>query len=246
MKRVSTFIFLIIAQLVYRLAFLFPRSKQTWVCIGWHTGKERELFADNSKYFFLSAQAQCPEVKLVWLARDNSLTTILRDAGFSAYSIHSLKGRFYALRAGYTIIDAYLETAFWQYTGGSKIIQLWHGKGMKKTGYDSGYSTTSRSRFLQPGFFAPLYRLIAASPYTAKLMSSTFRIPLEHIWQTGLPRDDVLFSTLKGAEVDAHLDFHNKVETLRQSGVAKTLFYAPTFPKIRPQRIREGCWLHPY
>ncbi|MBP6924063.1 MAG: CDP-glycerol glycerophosphotransferase family protein [Candidatus Pacebacteria bacterium] len=229
MKRLSTFISICIAHLIYHLSFLVPRKGSLWVCVGWHTGKERELFADNAKYFFLHVHATQKDIRIVWLARDNALVKILREHGYHAHCIHSFAGAFYALRAGYTFIDAYLENRFWKYTGGSKVVQLWHGKGLKKTGNDSSYSTASRSRFLQPGFFTPPHRLVAASAYTARLMQSTFAVPQEKIIEAGLPRDDVLFSIVKGAGIDAHEELENCTETLKARGIRKILLYAPTF-----------------
>ncbi len=67
------------------------------------------MFADNSKYFFLHVHEAHKNIRIVWLARDRALATILTEAGYEAYCIHSIKGVFYALKAQYTIIDAYLE-----------------------------------------------------------------------------------------------------------------------------------------
>lgn len=229
MSRLTTILSICVAHLIYGLSFLVPKKENLWVCVGWHTGHEREMFADNSKYFFLHVHDAHKNIRIVWLARDRALATILTEAGYEAYCIHSLKGALCALKAQYTIIDAYLENRFWKYTGGSKIIQLWHGKGMKKTGYDSAYGTRSRSAFLQPGFFAPLSRLVATSPYIAELMKSTFAVPQEKIIETGLPRDDVLFRTIKGAEIDAHTELNDRINTVRTAGIKKIFLYAPTF-----------------
>jgi CDP-glycerol glycerophosphotransferase (TagB/SpsB family) len=229
MKRLSTFLSICLAHLIYRLSFLALRNPKIWVCIGWHTSKERELFADNAKYFFLHVHESHKDIRAVWLARDQALADILNSQGYEAYCISSIKGVFYALRAGYTFIDAYLENRFWKYTGGSKIIQLWHGKGMKKTGYDSAYGTKSRSAFLQPGFFAPLHRLVAASPYTTSLMQTTFGVSKDQILKTGLPRDDILFHSIEGAEIDSHHKLGELIKTLRSQNTARILLYAPTF-----------------
>lgn len=229
MKQFSTFISIFFAHLIYWCSFLMPRTNRLWVVIGWHTNKERELFADNAKYFFLHVHENETPIRVIWLSRDKYLAQILTRRGYEAYCIHSIRGAFYALRAGHTIIDAYLENRFWKYTGGSKIIQLWHGKGMKKTGYDSSYGTKSRSRFLQPGFFAPLHTLIAASPYTAKLMQSTFNVSSEKIIEVGLPRDDVFFQTITGSDIDAHPQLFQDLDTLHTLNRKKIFLYAPTF-----------------
>lgn len=229
MGRLLTFIFICVSHFIYRISFFVPRNNNLWVCIGWHTSKNREIFADNAKYFFLHVNEFHKEIRTIWLARDKELADILTKEGYEAYYINSFRGVFYTLRAGYTFIDAYLENRFWKYTGRSKIVQLWHGKGMKKTGYDSSYSTKTRSKFLQPGFFAPLHRLISTSPYTTNLMCSTFGVPRDKIIEAGLPRDDVLFDSIKGADIDAHSELKERINELLKQGVKKILLYAPTF-----------------
>ena len=229
MNKVLTFFSLCVSHIVYRLSFLVPRSNKVWVCIGWHTNKEREIFADNSKYFFLHLSNNALNIRPIWLSRDKKLAELLISHGYEAYSIHSLKGIWFAIRAGHTIIDAFLEMHFWRYTGGSKIIQLWHGKGMKKTGYDSQYSLKSRSKFLQAGMFSSSDKLIASSQYTADLMSTTFNEPNEKILVKGLPRNDVLKREIEGSEIDSHSDLQEMVETVKITGIKKIFLYAPTF-----------------
>lgn len=229
MNKIPTLLSICLAHVLYRVSFLIPKDKKLWVCIGWHTNKDREIFADNSKYFYLYLSHHQEDVRAVWLSRDKKLATILRDKGYEAYSINTPLGCWLAIRAGVTIIDAFLEMKFWQFTGGSTVIQLWHGKGMKMTGYDSPYSLKTRSKFKQAGMFNTPNTLIASSQYTARLMASTFGIAEEKIMITGLPRDDVLQKTIEGSGIDSHTELEKIVAREKESGAKKIILYAPTF-----------------
>lgn len=228
-SKIKTTLSLAAGWTAYFCSYLFPRSSRTWVCIGWHTNSEREIFADNAKYFFLYVAQHQPDITAVWIARDRKLAELLRARGYRSYSIDTFWGAYYSLRAGYTFVDAFMRLSNWQYSGGSKIIQLWHGKGMKKTGHDSPYSLQAYNRYLQPYLFVRFHRLIASSRYTAHLMASTFRTPHERVLPTGLPRNDVLFQEIPDADLDANNLLARTLAHVRKLGAQKTILYAPTF-----------------
>lgn len=229
-SKVGTFFVLVISYLTYALSFLVPRSEKICIFIGWHRNKERELFADNSKYLYLYVHENyCNSHTSVWIGKDRKLTRILTEKGYKAHYIWSFAGVYYSLRAGYTFIDGLMEGKNWQFSGRSKIIQLWHGKGLKKTGFDSDYSLKRYNKILFPYLFPDYYRVVASSKYTAKLMSSTFRINSEKILITGLPRNDVFYSKFSGSEIDTNEEMMKLVRLLSESGAKKILLYAPTF-----------------
>ncbi len=226
-RRVQTAVSILLSWITYTLSFLFPRSKRVWVFIGWHHNGDREVFADNSKYFFLHVAQQVGGIQPIWIAKDESLASLLRAQNYNAYSVHSLRGIYYSLRARYTFVDAFMTREHWRLSGRSTIVQLWHGKGMKKTGHDSPYSLKSRSWFAEPNLFVQFSKLVASSPYTAKLMASTFKKNLDDIIITGLPRNDILFRDISGAEIDRHPGLTNLLKEIPPA--TRTILYAPTF-----------------
>lgn len=166
----------------YSLNFLskfFPRNKRTWVFIGWHMKGKREIFADNTKYLFLHVSQNEPDIKAIWLAKDNNLVSTLRKRGYHAYHQKSILGIYYALRAGVTCIDAFLQPYNFQFSGGSKITQLLHGKGMKKGGYNT--------KPIQKNDY-----IFTTSPFMTKLIPSIFKKGSK-VFETGFPRNDILF-----------------------------------------------------
>jgi len=219
----------VLGWIIYPLSFLTPRSDKIWIFIGCRQNKERELFSDNSKYMFLYASTNIPEIKAIWIGRDRKITSIINKLGHRAFYIYSIPGIYYSLRAGYTFVDAFVQFRNWKFSGRTKVIQLWHGKGMKKTAHESPYSLPAASRLVSPNLFRKYKYVIATSEYTAKMMSIVFRIPIEKVLISGLPRHDVMFEKINGSEIDGIPGLEKKIELLRKNGVKKILSYSPTF-----------------
>jgi CDP-glycerol glycerophosphotransferase (TagB/SpsB family) len=214
MQKILTGAILLLSYAVYPFSFLFPRDKRVWAFVGWHKNKEREIFSDNSKYLFLHVANTRKDIRAIWIADDDKLARILRKRGYESYSITSLKGIYYSLRAGWTIIDAVIQLHNWRYSGGSSMIQLWHADGLKNLELDGrGFR-----------FF------IASSPYIAKhFMAPSFGAPLERVRITGLPRYDIFFKNISGAEIDQHTELEEKLDAVKTKDPKKVIFYAPTF-----------------
>jgi len=228
-SKITTFSEILLGWIIYPLSFLTPRSDKIWVFIGCRQSKERELFADNSKYMFLYVAQNIPDIRTIWISGDNQLPKVIRGLGYKAYYIYSLQGVFYSLRAGYTFVDAFVQFSNWKFCGSTKVIQLWHGKSMKKTAYASPYSLPAASRLISPNLFKNYEYVIAASEYAGKMISTVFRIPMEKVLITGLPRHDVMFKKIKGSEIDSVPVLEDKVKSLKKAGINKIVSYAPTF-----------------
>ncbi len=229
LSKIKTTLSLILSWMLFFFSYLIPRSSKIVVFNGWHSNFEREIFADNSKYFFLYLSHNRPDIKTVWIGMEKKLPLILQKQGYKSYSISSAKGIYYSLRAKYTITDAFMKLSHWRYSGGSKVIQLWHGKGMKKTGHDSPYSLQRYNKFLFPNLFQKYHGLISSSNYTAQLMSRIFQIPREKIVATGLPRNDIFFGPIPGSEIDENKSLQKAIQEAKQSCSKKIILYAPTF-----------------
>lgn len=226
--KLYTLITIISAHIIHVFAYLIPRSKNIWVCIGWHKSTEREIFADNSKYFFLYLQNEKPHVTSVWLAKDKKLATILKNKGYKSYYAHSLRGIYYAIRARYTIVDARISVCNWKFSSGSKIVQLWHGKGMKKSGNDSNYNS-SHSYFKNPNYWVHYSSIIATSEKTGELISRAFSQPMSDIIITGQPRTDIFFNHINGAEIDENKKLKKYIFHAKANNINEIILYAPTF-----------------
>lgn len=229
LHRLLTLIKIITSKMVHVLSFLFIRNKKKWIFVGWHTNSQRELFADNSKYMFLHSANTIKNVRSIWMSKDKILAKILSDKGYESYYLYSLNGIWHSLTSGVLFIDAMLYIDNWQFSGNSKIIQLWHGKGMKKTGHEGNYSLKRYSRTWFPHLFQKYDLLIASSEYTKKLMMQTFQVKENSVIVTGLPRNDTLSKVINGCEIDMDIEYKKGIDGLKKNGVSKIISYMPTF-----------------
>lgn len=201
-------------RLLYKCSTLVPRAQHRWVFIGWHIGSEMETFADNTKYLFLHVANGCPDLRPVWLAKDRKLAELLRSRGYTSYYQKSFRGIYEALRAGTTVIDAFFQPENFRWSGGTRLVQLLHGRGMKKIGYS--IKPPRNHDFI-----------CTPSPFVESLLPAVFTEGAK-IFHTGYPRNDVLFRTIENSDIstDEHLE-----ESLRDSRAAgvHTILYAPTF-----------------
>lgn len=202
---------------LYFLSCLMPRDPHRYVFIGWHRGTDMEIFADNTKYLFLHMRKARPDLQAIWLAKDEKLARMLRTQGLPSHAENSLMGIWCALRAGTTVIDAYLQGENFRFSGNTRLIQLLHGKGMKKGGY----------REPPP---RPQDIIVSPSPFVSKMLPPEF-VQKSEVVIAGYPRNDVLFSDMPGSSISVDL---TTVKILQDSRFEKRLWYAPTFRRGSP------------
>ncbi len=231
LNKVKSIFKLCLSWMIYPLSFLFPRNDNIWIFTGWHRNSEREIFADNSKYLFLHVVNTHPEIRPIWISQDDKICSVLREHGFESYNVNSIKGAFYSLRAKYTIIDAIMPNAHWQYSGGSKTIQLWHAEGIKKLNLTHKWSIASFAEiFRHPGRFKKFFFLICSSPYISeKFMCPSFDVDERDLRITGLPRYDISLKNIPGAEIDMHIELGQMINEVRSKNAKRLIFYVPTF-----------------
>lgn len=199
---------------LYQCSRLVPRSKDRWAFIGWHIGAGMETFADNTKYLFLHVSEHEPGIRAVWLAKDRKLAALLRSRGYASYCQYGLRGIWEALRAGTTVIDAYLQGENYRLSGGSRLVQLTHGRGMKKGGY--GHAQ------LRPQDY-----IFCASPFVERLLGGAFKGGAQ-VFHTGYPRNDALFAAVQGGDISTDAAAQRALDRSAEAGM-KRILYAPTF-----------------
>ena len=215
-KRASTALSIATIYPLFWLSCLVPRDQALWVFIGWHRGCDGEIFADNTKYLFLDASQHSPNVRAVWLAKDERLAAKLRTHGYKSFEESSLKGIWLALRAGTTVIDAYLPRENFRWSGRTRLVQLLHGKGFKKEGY-------STAQFRDPNI------LCVPSSAVADMLPKSFK-GNALIAVTGYARTDVFAQAIKDAKIDQDEKTAVFIASLSsQQPKPRLLLYAPTY-----------------
>lgn len=167
-------------------------SRNIWVFGAW----QGKLYGDNAKYLFEYLNEKKVNQKLVWLSYRPDIVREVRAKGYRAYSAFSLQGLYYSLRAGVafctegpTDCSGYLSTH-------TKVIQLWHGMGIKRVGLNSGWFANGtfpgniekeKARYLSED--AQWYWM-AASEEAVDKYAKAFLVPEDHFFITGQPKDD--------------------------------------------------------
>lgn len=229
-KKLRTAGFVLTSWVLYFFSFLAPRNKKIWIFIGWHKNQEREIFADNAKYLFLHVANTSEDVRAIWIGGDKKICGILNASGYECYSINSKKGIYFSLRAGYTFVDTFIMLRNWRYSGLSKIVQLWHGEGIKKILRNDVHFIKKYNKITSPNLFKRYHFIITSSKYIAKkFISPSFGVEKNNIRITGLPRYDILFNEIVGSRIDINLDLENKIKKIKLQNPKKIILYAPTF-----------------
>jgi len=141
-------------------------------------------------------------IRPIWISHNKEIVEWLSDNGYEAYYYHSLKGIWYALRAGVYIYDNYSKDInFWQ-SGGAIKVNLWHGSGNKRINHDNEFDKVRHPKNAWEKWCTWLRRLsdekptdyvIATSSIMADYFSMAFKIPMNHVIVNSYPRNDALF-----------------------------------------------------
>ncbi|WP_336345845.1 CDP-glycerol glycerophosphotransferase family protein [Halalkalicoccus ordinarius] len=210
--------------LAHRLAHLVPREESVWT-FGARGG---ERFEGNAKYLFLHV-ANEGGTRPVWISKRERTVRDLRAEGFEAYRADSLRGRWLLLRAGTVFVTGSMtDLPLWP-TGGTRLIQLWHGVTLKRIAADA-------PRFAELSAFDRLSRLYTYRQFDAITLTaagfgeyfrSAFRTDAD-LPVTGYPRNDALVREVPGERVCQDDDAHDAVAALADD-VDHLFAYLPTY-----------------
>ncbi|MBE6786816.1 MAG: glycosyltransferase [Ruminococcaceae bacterium] len=115
----------------YWIYSLVPKKKNTWVFSGFW-GKS---YMDNTMYLFEYINKHNPEINAVWVSKDEEVVEKITKLGYTAY-LEGTSNAVKALKTAYVgFVDHYTMSDFGEFKGYNKrlkIVQLWHGVGIKK------------------------------------------------------------------------------------------------------------------
>lgn len=213
---------------VFAFSIFVPRDDELWV---FSAGKTGVPFADNAKYLFLYCSRQ--DVRSVWITSSEETMDALQERGYKAHLATSIRGRITMLRAG-----VFFEThgPVWpEYTGRARIVHLTHGNYLKKMLTDH---TRDWSRPVKTAVDLLIGRrrryTVTAGGTPAEITRSMHDIPRDRLLVTGFPRNDVLYSRLRGERIglnESALD--TAVDRVNEGPV---VIYAPTWREAYGER----------
>ena len=176
-----------------------PKDKNLWVFGAW----KGKLYADNSKYLFEYINEKHPEIHAVWISRDRQVTKSVIEKGYKACYRYSLKGMYLCVCAGVSVMTEDTHDISKVLIAGSKMIQLWHGMGIKDvkrfTPKDISKARAHYLEYTHP--YERQYWMTACQDAIEKY-SDTFGVPKDRMFITGQPKDDNFVDVPRNTFVD--------------------------------------------
>lgn len=211
-------------------SFLIPRNKRIW-CFGSH-------FNGNTKYLSIFLKETCINKRIIWIVEKKELKH-LRALGFEAYTRWSFKGVWFCLIAGAYFYNSYPDNVNLYTKGRSKLINLWHGVGLKKM--DRQIKTGPLAKYYQSkGLFNELrylnFRLkpdvmLSTSPFQTRHFIEAVEVSDSHFVEGIYPRCELfkkkkkeLYDVIKKYESPNTVNLANKLKEYRY-----VYMYMPTF-----------------
>lgn len=220
---------------VYWASHLMIRKKNLWV-IGSTFGRR---WADNGRYLYLYLnQQQSEQVQAVWISRKKEIVSFLRQNGYPAYYVRSLKGIWYCLRAKVYLYDNYTkDICFWT-SGGAIHMNMWHGSGNKKINHDNKHDYLRHPRTRREWWSnylismtneKPSDYILATSPMMKTIFAGAFGVPENHVLVNGYPRNDMLIGhTIENVYTDEERRVIRCMDEQHAVG-DRVVIYMPTF-----------------
>lgn len=121
---------------------LIPKSKKRWAFTSFANYK----YVDNSKYYYEYVVKNHPELKPMWFTKNPNLYKELKKRGWPVSMNNTLAGAWRMARCSIAVTDHFRMTDYDPLHGLSnrtKIVQLWHGVGLKSMGNGKDVKNTT-------------------------------------------------------------------------------------------------------
>lgn len=200
------------------------RNPDLWV----FGAREGEAFADNAKYLFLHVASERPDVRPVWVTRNDDVVAALRARGFEAHRADSLRGLRLQLRAGVAVLTHDLDDVDPRAVGGATTVMLWHGIPLKTVAWDAELADAPLPTRLATRYILGQYdRVTLPGRGTLDALASGLRLGADRFLVTGYPRTDALVGEIPNADVGADDAVRERIRRLADDG--RVVVYLPTF-----------------
>src|SRR5690625_209725 len=178
------------------VSLVLPRNKSIWIF------GNKKGYSDNTKYFF-EIISNYAELKSLWLANNDLEAYEITKVGYSSISKNSLKGMWFASRAGFSFICNGHGDLNRLLILRSTIINFWHGTPIKLVCLDAIQLQQNNMVLKVLVYFQylltrSLYKTISAyylsNEYEKKTLSKATKVPPEKFSVIGSPRFDIIRS----------------------------------------------------
>lgn len=118
---------------LYWVYSIIPKKKTKWAFSSFRSDK----YMDNAKYYFEYVSNNHPEIEAIWFTKNEAVYEKLVKEGYHCEKMRSLSGIWNMARCKVAVLDHFRMTDFNPLYGlnhRTKIVQLWHGAGLKCMG----------------------------------------------------------------------------------------------------------------
>lgn len=239
------FVAYIVCYLIYPLSFLVPRSKKVWIF-----GSYRGAFNDNSKYMFLYAAEHYQQAQIAWISTSKETVNHVRKLGLPAYFVGSFRGVWLALRAGYWFVNDNTSDILFCLSGGTTIVNLWHGVPMKCIEFGITKGELAK-RYVNHEFWDCFYHpasfirpdwMVSTTDFFDEIFSTSFRIRKNQCMQVGCPRSRMLVLPKDDVRqfIERYESDYTKALLQRIAQYNKVFVYMPTWRDSQRECFANG------
>lgn len=211
---------------VFVLSYACPRSDRIAV-FGYSNGSS---FTDNSKYQYLHSTRREPDLRPVWLTRNEAVVTELRSKGHEVHRFRSWRGVYLTLRAGVVFVTHSRRDVPWYVTGGADVVRFGHGVPFKKYGRANPGLSDRKGRVKSVGYGLTVGNFtysIATSEEFATYVAEATGLAQDAVHVTGLPRMDMPDLPDEDRHLYCDRDLLRSLRTDRAD--SHVVFYFPTW-----------------
>ncbi|MGI6329628.1 MAG: CDP-glycerol glycerophosphotransferase family protein [Bacilli bacterium] len=224
----NEFIRLIIGFPLYYFSFLSFRKKNRIIFGAWN-GLQ---FSDNSKYLFQYILKEKPGYDLIWCGKSFLKLDLPLNKRVKFVKINSFKAYYFALTSKYAFVThGYEDIVNFNVFGRAKLVQLWHGIGIKNVGEldQNGNRFIGMLKKKVRCFIRRYDYFICSSKLNKKRNMKAFAsygAKKEKMIESGQPRNDFLINQKENLKI--------RNEILKRYNIPidlKIITYLPTFRK---------------
>lgn len=215
------------------LGRIFPRDKKMVIIMA----PENSSFTDNAKYAYLWLE-EAEDYRVIYLTYNRGIKELLKKNGVRVEVYPSATALIYLLRASVVVgvATAPFRNLKGHLTVGAKLVQLWHGAGVKKVHlgnkkYDQSKQSFKRKIEWRLERTHPEFDLFYfPSRVIMEERKTWFRYKNAEI--NGFVRNDVLLGKSFGPKELIYTD-RNAIKAIKELNSKKSIiiFYAPTYRK---------------
>lgn len=207
----------------YGLSFLAPSREGIWV----YGADGGNRFVGNPKYAFLHAANERDDVRAIWVSKNPDVVDMLRDASYESYGARSPRGLLHTLLAEYLFVSHGPADATWWVTGGTDVVQLWHGVPIKTVGdhLDRDWSLVGRFFFRLTGSNWAYH--VTTGEAVGPTIQEAYHQTEGSILPVGYPRNDVLRDHVEDADLGVDDGVLKRVRDLGRDH--RVAFFMPTW-----------------